>query len=112
MNFPRVSWVSNEARLIWQKRLVSFAECWRQLEWMTVVNNSRTCGLLSVSQDELTSLASVLCDFGIRLSPLSVRSMCVDGKKLLQYRVVVGRPRELRHFHRAWRKASDDRIGE
>jgi hypothetical protein len=105
-------WVSDRSREIWEAKFVQFAECWRQIEWLTVVDGIRPCALLSVSQQEFAGLASVLREFGLKAVALLGRIQTEGRKKILLYRVAIGRARDLRVFRKAWKAGNDDTIGQ
>jgi hypothetical protein len=111
--FVRRLWVSDKARDTWEPVLTEFAECWRQLEWLSVVEQVRPCATFFVSQKELAAVASLLKDYGLRATTLSAVVCDLPGgkQKGLRYRAAVGRRRDLPEFSWAWKQGDDRAIG-
>lgn len=57
-DFTRYSWVSELARSAWEPRIARVVRAWLDLEWLSVANGIRDCGLLWVSPDVLHALSS------------------------------------------------------
>lgn len=104
-------WVSDNAREVWEIKFIQFAECWRQIEWLSVIDGVRPCALLFVSQQEFAGLALTLREYGLKAVALSGRVQEEREKPFLLYRVAVGRSRDLRAFSKAWKAGDDDTIG-
>jgi hypothetical protein len=109
--FSRMMWVNAAAREAWEGKLTSFAQDWRQLEWLSVVEKVRPCASFWLSQNELAPLALLLEEHGLRARPLLWRERNGQTKKTLLYRVAIGTPKDLRHFRKAWKRGDDDAIG-
>lgn len=112
--FSRAIWVDDRAREIWEPRFARIANCWREIEWRTVVDGVRPCALLWLSQDELVALVPRLQQHGLRAVPVtsSLRASPQKGGNVLVYRVLIGKRRELSGFHQAWARANDDAMGQ
>jgi hypothetical protein len=110
--FSRKMWVSDRAQQVWEKKFIQFAECWRQVEWLTVVDGIRPCALVWVSQQEFAGLATVLREFRLKAIAVSQRVKEEQNKNVMGYRVVVGSGADLRVFVRAWKRGDDDTIGQ
>lgn len=111
--FARRLWVSDKARDTWEPVLTEFAECWRQLEWLSVAEGVRPCATFFVSQSELAALAGMLKDYGLSATTLTAEVCEVprQKEKMLRYRVVIGRRRDANEFAWAWEQKNDEAIG-
>lgn len=111
-SFSRRMWVSDQARERWETKFIQCAECWRQIEWITVVEKVRPCALVLISQQELAGLALTLQAFGLRAISLSARVGNEGNRKILLHRVAIGQAKDLRAFRKAWSAGNDEVIGE
>ena len=107
--FSRTMWVSDRARAAWEGKITAFAESWRQIEWLTVVDKARPCASFWLSQEELAALARVLAGHGLMALPLSQH---IQKDRTLLCRAAIGSPKNVRHFHKAWERGDDDAIGD
>ena len=110
-SFSRKMWVSDQAREIWMKKFVQFAECWRQIEWLTVANGIRSCALFFISQQELAGLALVLRKLGLKTVVVSAHIQADQRQNSLCFRTVAGRAKDLRAFCKAWKLGDDETMG-
>ena len=111
-DFTRFSWVSEPARATWEPRIQHIVSRRRQLEWLSVVHDIRSCCLFSVSPGELVDLASTLINYKLIALPIatlkvSTHSYTTMGEEpkpgdAFNYRVVIGSIQDTAAFKAAW----------
>lgn len=117
-SFSRTLWVNDSARQVWEERFLRVSKSWSEIEWRTVADQVRSCALVWLSQQELASLAQRVREYGLRAIPLLARLRksarqdrpLTEERKLI-YRVVIGTPRSLRDFRKAWIRGDDESVG-
>src|SRR5215470_1975768 len=71
-DFTRLSWVSEEARQVWERRLKSISRAWFDIEWLSVLAKIRFCSLTRLSPEALTREAVRWASHGLSMLPLQV----------------------------------------
>lgn len=69
--FFRHMWTSEAARAAWEPRMRAVSSAIRELEWLTVENDARPCGMAELSLEELASKAPDWVKRGLELIPLA-----------------------------------------
>lgn len=118
--FTRLSWVSDAAREVWDPRLQRITLAWLELEWRSVVDQQRRCGVTMVSAVGLVDRAGDWARHGLSGMPLeivgqnpedvTVANRVGSGEPSI-YRVVVGAPDSVRAFRNAWDAGNDEEMG-
>lgn len=120
-DFVRTTWVSDEARAVWEPRFRQITRLWFELEWQSVVAGIRSCSVTMTSPDGLIEAAGVWATHGLSGLPVemqgvsgetyaSTSSPAVLGEPFV-YRVVVGRPADVAAFKNAWDTNDHHTIG-
>jgi hypothetical protein len=119
-DFTRYMWASDAARDTWAPRLQRITEKWFEIEWMAVEAGVRACAVTVVGSERLAEATAAWLDRGLATLPLEIQGVGgVYASTAVQptlgqpfvYRVVVGRPADLRAFRTAWRTGDDAGIG-
>ncbi|MEZ6049638.1 MAG: methyltransferase domain-containing protein [Planctomycetaceae bacterium] len=69
-DFTRISWVSEEARNVWEERVSGINKMHSYLEWASVVSGVRECGLQMLDERQLSERPITLRSHGIDLAVL------------------------------------------
>lgn len=120
-DFTRLSWVSDPAREVWEPRLQQITKAWLEIEWLSVADGVRRCGVTIVSPEEFVRQAGEWVKRGLNGLPVEIQgsssssyaSTAVEAElgKPFVFRVVVGLPRDLADFKEAWDETDDQEIG-
>jgi SAM-dependent methyltransferase len=121
-DFTRVSWVSDDARAVWEPRLGRVTGAWLEIEWHAVLARVRRCAIATSSPESLPALGRTWAEHG--LSAVPVEMIGVNGQPYaatpvavqaggpFAYRLVVGHVDDVAAFGRAWEIGDDTAIGE
>lgn len=118
--FTRVSWVSDAAREVWEPRLKRITLAWLELEWRSVLEELRRCGVTIVSAHGLVDRAGDWAHHGLSGVPLEIVGQTQEDVSVATgvglgepciYRVVVGTPDSVRVFRHAWDAGDDQEMG-
>lgn len=116
--FTRVSWVSDQARQVWESRLERIKQIGSILEWRSVAAGIRQCNLLGVFPEDLVELSEEWMSQGLWGLPLEIlrvpnipyaNRLSSEGRPIFRY--VVGKPELLLQFKQAYLAGDHDRIG-
>jgi len=120
-DFTRLSWVSDPAREVWEPRLQQITKAWLEIEWLSVADGVRRCGVTIVSPEEFVQQAGEWVKRGLNGLPVEIQgtssssyaSTAVETElgKPFVFRVVVGLPRDVADFKEAWDETDDQKIG-
>jgi SAM-dependent methyltransferase len=120
-NFAQVSWVSDNARQIWQPRLAAISRAWAELETLSVVAKIRACALVFVRPEELADRAAGWLEQGLITLPISLsnsesgyssRTSRDATSHQVRHRVVVGEKEHLLEFKNAYDGSQHGVLGE
>jgi len=120
-DFTRFSWVSEEARRVWEPRLKRISAAWFDVEWLSVLAGVRLCSLALLSQEAVARTAARWASHGLSMLPLqtaaapdqpysSTLRQPEPGKPTVQ-RVVVGTLENVARFKEAWDAGSHETKG-
>src|SRR5262249_23677413 len=119
-DFTRQMWVGDAARTVWAPRLRRITQAWLEIEWLAVADGARACAVTAVSPGGLVERAATWLGRGLNVLPLEIQgtggtyastAVATELGKPFVYRVVVGRPEDLRAFQRAWEANDQAAIG-
>ncbi|MCA9961587.1 MAG: class I SAM-dependent methyltransferase [Anaerolineales bacterium] len=121
-DFVRRSWVSDDARAVWEPRLQRITHAWFDIEWRAVLAGVRACGVTIISPQAFIEKAGVWAAHGLNALPVELQGLNGSsyastgikpelGKPFV-YRVVVGTPASVTAFKAAWDGDDHQRIGE
>ena len=121
-DFTRVSWVSDDARAVWEPRLGRVTAAWIEIEWRAVVAGVRRCAIATSAPENLPSLGHTWAEHGLSAVPIEMigvngqpyaaTPVAVQAGGPFAYRIVVGRVDDVAAFGRAWEVGDDTAIGE
>ncbi|HKV42526.1 MAG TPA: hypothetical protein VJX67_25215, partial [Blastocatellia bacterium] len=120
-DFTRQIWVSEQARGVWQARILRIGKIWREIECFSVASNVRSCALAWFSQQELVRWSRDLSKYGLKTVVLAARLTTIPGnsehakqcdRKELLFRVAIGLRADMAAFKDAWAHGDDERIGQ
>ena len=118
--FHRSIWVSDQARTVWEHRVVRIQKSWSETEWLSVALGVRRCALQYVRLEELADYAQRLSKRGLKAGPVLIQqgdgfagqaTGATGGPENLFVRVAVGRQKDLRDFRDAWCRRDDEAMG-
>ena len=120
-DFTRLSWVSDPAREVWEPRLQQITKAWLEIEWLSVAEGVRRCGVTVVSPEELIDRAGEWVKHGLNVLPVEIQgtssssyaSTAVETElgKPFAFRIVIGVPQNTADFKQAWDATDDEEIG-
>jgi len=87
-DFTRFSWASGDAKAVWEPRIRRVCACLRELEWRSILEGVRACGLVSVAPNELEAFGAMLALHGLDVKPLE--KIAADDFYAASRRVPVG----------------------
>ncbi len=107
-NFTRHSWVSDQARQIWEPRLNRICTAWPNVEWLSIIDGVRPCALVGLSPQVLSATipqwsAHHLSALGLPMSPAETPPGIVLA--------VVGTLEDVTRARDAWVARADDALG-
>ena len=120
-DFTRLSWVSEEARQVWEPRLKSISRAWLDIEWLSVPAKIRSCSLTRLSPEAFTREAVRWASHRLSMLPLQIEGASDQpysstprspepGKPSVLC-VVVGTPETVARFKEAWDVHNNEEIG-
>ena len=121
-DFTRVSWVSDDARDVWEPRLGRVTAAWIEIEWRAVAAGVRRCAIATSAPETLPALGHTWAEHGLSAVPIEMigvngqpyaaTPVAVQAGGPFAYRLVVGRVDDVAAFGRAWEVGDDTAIGE
>lgn len=72
-DFTRLSWASDPAREVWEPRLQQITQAWLEIEWLSVAEGVRRCGVTVVSPEELVGRAGEWVKHGLNALPVEIQ---------------------------------------
>ncbi len=121
-DFTRVSWVSDDARAVWEPRLGRVTAAWIEIEWRAVAAGVRRCAIATSAPETLPALGHTWAEHGLSAVPIEMigvngqpyaaTPVAVQAGGPFAYRIVVGRVDDVAAFGRAWEVGDDTAIGE
>jgi hypothetical protein len=110
-DFTRYSWVSELARSVWEPRIARVMSAWLQIEWLSVVEGIRECGLVWVSPGVLPSLIQKW-----EAAQLSAIGIDIDGSLVTATAgamncVAIGALDKIEELRRAWSASDSEVVG-
>lgn len=104
--FYKVSWVSEEAREVWEDRLEILNKCWKNIEVIAIQEGLRACAIISATEKSKLQKA-IAYDTSLVIEQLpeskwnTLLSMATKTKKEKAF--VVGNASNITEFIEAWR---------
>ena len=98
-DFTRISWVSDQARAVWEPRISRIGAAWAEIEWRSVASGLRRCALTSVSSEQLVQRSAEWAAHGLSAMPVAMSgtspgyastSVAPRVGEPFEYRVAVG----------------------
>jgi len=120
-DFTRLSWVSDQAREVWEPRLRRVTKAWLDIEWLSILSGVRACGVTMVTPEEFIDKAGRWALRGLNAIPVEIQGNAANygstGRRPVLgepfvFRVVVGIPRDVAEFKAAWDAGDDQAIGD
>ncbi|HWB29867.1 MAG TPA: methionine biosynthesis protein MetW [Vicinamibacterales bacterium] len=71
-DFTRVSWVSDQARAVWEPRIARIGSAWAALEWRSIGAGMRRCALTSIAADRLVEHSTEWAAHGLSTMPVAM----------------------------------------
>lgn len=120
-DFTRVSWVSDDARTVWEPRLSRIGAAWNAVESASIGAGIRRCALTSVAAESLVPRTAAWAREGFSAMPVAVAG-AVGGYsstaaapkpgEAFEYRVAVGALRDVASLHDAMQRGDDSAMGQ
>jgi hypothetical protein len=119
--FARISWVSDDARTVWEDRMRRITQAWLEIEWRAVGAGVRRCAIVRTAPAELVEQAPRWLKAGLTNLPLeligdpalySSAATPVRAGEPFVVVLVVGSPADVGAFHEAWEAADQEQIGD
>jgi Methyltransferase domain len=121
-DFTRYAWASDLARDVWQPRIAEVADCWEQLELLSVAAGLRRCALKIIPGDALADFSEEVRGRGLSAATLdrvaagrgsySTLQSEATGDGPFDYRVVVGSAESVELFRGAWAAGRQTEVGD
>lgn len=118
---PRISWVSEHARSVWESRIANVSQAYIEAERQAVVVGARPSALQPVSPEALPDLVRRMGAVGVVVIPLgkTTRSQGYQsaqkipiGNEPWDYRCAITMPGKAGAWAEAWATRNDAKIGE
>ena len=120
-DFTRLSWVSDQARTIWEPRMNRITQVWKEVEWLAVALGVYPCHMVTVSLEDFVDRAGKWAKRGLNALPLGIEELSGapnpgstvnlnQGKRFL-FRVILGVPLDVSAFKQAWDADDNATIG-
>jgi 2-polyprenyl-3-methyl-5-hydroxy-6-metoxy-1,4-benzoquinol methylase len=106
-DFTRLTWVSDEAKQVWEPRIGRIARAWRAVAWMSVAAGERACAILHLPAGEIAARVQLWGEHGLALLPLGSG----DFQARSEVRVALGAPSALTRLARARTERNEDAVG-
>jgi hypothetical protein len=120
-DFTRINWVSQQAEERWANRLARIKYRFSLLEVLSVSERQRRCCIVCVSPVELVEQVKFWLKYDLSFLPIdrigvsrfiySSTAVPLAQNNNFVYKVVVGKPKELKKFLEAWTSSNDLQIG-
>jgi hypothetical protein len=120
-DFTRLSWVSDNAREVWEPRISQITKAFLEIEWLSVVSGVRPCCLTIVTPEEFVAKAGEWAKQGLNALPLQIQglsnysysstSIKAELGKPFAFRIVIGTPQDVSAFQKAFDTSDDQEIG-
>lgn len=121
-DFCRVSWVSDVARNVWERRIHDIVAAWTKLEWLSVYEGLRECCFVFATIPEFMDRGVCWAELGLNSMPIQIQGIPAGGYastpvpwkdgEPFQFRFVVGRPESVVQFRAATLERDDQAMGE
>src|SRR5436190_3602553 len=89
-DFTRVSWVSDQARDIWQSRIQRIVASWQEIEWLSVADGMRPCAVKIVPSESIQELTEQVSKYQLLALPLEKCSLSTSSYSAIQVDPVPG----------------------
>ena len=119
--FTRLSWVSDAARTSWEPRIQRIVSAWFEIEWLSILEGVRSCCLTIASPEELLKNGKTWAKLGLNALPIEIQGTSNYGYassavrpelgRPFVFRVVLGMPKDVAEFQKAWEAGDQDAIG-
>lgn len=106
--FSRLVWVSAHARELWEPRMRRIQLAWSDIEWLSVAQGVRQCGITNMSADSFVSRAQQWAGRALGSFAVFADTLCV-ADSTQAYQVVVGSAAALLSFKAAF---DNNRVAE
>jgi hypothetical protein len=90
--FFRYMWTSEAARAAWEPRMRAVSNAIHELEWLTVENDVRRCGMAELSPEDVSSRSPDWIKRGLELIPLARDARTCSTYRLASLPCVAGSP--------------------
>jgi uncharacterized protein len=107
--FNRRSWVSEQAQSVWGPRIDRILRAWRDIEWLSVAEGVRECGLIWVYRSELAELVPRW--ESARLSAIELKVAASQVTTHGRICVLVGALDRIEQLRDRWAAADNEAIG-
>ena len=121
-DFTRYSWVSEDARAVWEKRIDQIVNAWSEIEWLAVSEGIRKCALRLIAPDLFVEFANNMAIHGLAAIPVSIQSAgtqpyyntvsAYQAGKPFNYHIVIGRLEDAAQFKVAYEFNNQEEMGE
>jgi hypothetical protein len=91
-DFTRISWVSDQAKNVWQPRIHRVNACWQQIEWLSVEAGLRACTLRMIQPEALQELSAGMGKHNLAVLAIDKCGVSESGYSALKVEPVAGRP--------------------
>jgi 2-polyprenyl-3-methyl-5-hydroxy-6-metoxy-1,4-benzoquinol methylase len=119
-DFTRVSWVSDQARAVWEPRIARIGSAWAALEWRSIGSGLRRCALTSIAADRLVEHSTGWAAHGLSTMPVAMSgvsggyantSTSARIGEPFEYRVALGTLPHVAALKRAIDAGDDETMG-
>lgn len=121
-DFTRFSWVSEHARIVWEKRIEQIINAWSEIEWLAVSEGIRKCALRLIAPDQLIEFTNKMSVHGLAVIPVSLQSAgsqpyyntisAYQTGKPFNYHIVIGRLKDATQFKAAYEFNNQEEMGQ
>lgn len=121
-DFTRLTWVSEQARELWEPRVRRIASAWAEIEWKSIVTGLRKCAVVMKTPEEFLAYGPEWAAHGLNAMPLEMQGISKYGYantsvqttpgEPFVFRIVIGSPKDVAMCKRAFDCGDDTEIGE
>ncbi|NEQ66796.1 MAG: hypothetical protein F6K21_15080 [Symploca sp. SIO2D2] len=113
--------MSDHAREVWESRINRITNAWLEIEWRSILAGVRSCCLTTVTPEGFVAQAGEWTKQGLSALPLQIQglsqysysatSTLAEPGKPFGFRIVIGTPKNVSNFKKAFDASNDREIG-
>lgn len=110
-DFNRHSWVSQSAQSVWEPRISRIIQAWLHIEWLSVAEGIRECGLVWISPHALPNLIPMWEAAHLSAIQFDIQDTALQTNTSGLICVVVGAMDKINRLRQAWAASEHEAVG-